>query len=121
MQADAVRGIRHHSCRNRCIYSNNNGDTHLQCDEVQDGADAALATRLAVRVQQLQGFGLPELDADGDGELVKILVLLKQHLAGAADVHKIGAEGFVDLGHDAAKLRQPLVLQPKITMKRVVL
>jgi hypothetical protein len=40
------------------------GSPHLQRDEVQDGADAALPSRLPVRCEQLQVLVLPELHLD---------------------------------------------------------
>jgi hypothetical protein len=53
---------------------------------------------------------IPELDLDLNGPLVKVLVLVHAHLAGAADLLKVVAEGVVDLAHELVQPRLPLAL-----------
>mmetsp|Transcript_5573 Transcript_5573/g.14273 ORF Transcript_5573/g.14273 Transcript_5573/m.14273 type:complete len:475 (+) Transcript_5573:229-1653(+) len=79
----------------------------LQRDEVQDGADGALAAALPARRQHLQLLLLAELHEDLDLVLVKVIVLLQPHLTRKADLAEVDLEGGVDFGHQLLQLRQP--------------
>ena len=101
---------------------------HLQGDNVEDGADSALAARLAVCCQQLQLLLVPELHPDVDGILVKGIAAVELRAAAvqgdlpvAPHAAQHALEVAVDCLDHALNLWEPARLQENCMSQKVVI